>query len=117
MAVYQIQGIGRNQEFGAQTIMSAVGNGGGAGDTYVLPGLMSRFTWSTALIGSPTGVSATLQGSIDGTTWFTIDTSISTTNETRHVVNKTVAYLRGGDPTLTGGTAPKVSIKVAGAKQ
>jgi hypothetical protein len=70
----------------------------GAGTVYASPvvqgKLADRFTWTTTFTGTPTAITVNLQGSIDGTNYFTLDTSTSTTAEMRHVVNKPVRFTR-----------------------
>lgn len=75
---------------------------------------MSRYiTWHTITTGSPAGVDADLEGSLDQTNWEVLDTSTSTTGEMRHVVNKGVNWLRVKLNTLSGGTAPTFTAKIA----
>lgn len=63
-------------------------------------------TWQTSTTGSPTGVSCTLQGSLDGVNWATIDTTTSTSGELRFVTNSPVVYIRLNLGTFSGGTVP-----------
>lgn len=68
-----------------------------------------KHTWCTTIVGSPSGVSVTLQGSLDNSLWMTLDTSTSTSSECRHVVNKPVKYIKTNVGTFTGGTTVKVT--------
>lgn len=89
----------------------------GAGSAYAnavrrIGGKFANYTWQTVLTGAPTGVSITLQGSDDGANWTTIDTSTLATGETRYVANTPVTFLRANVGTLTGGTAPTVTVNL-----
>ena len=102
------------------TILSASATGNGA--TYSVPltnaqagDYNSTYAWQTNVTGGPTALSCTLEGSLDGTTWLTIDTNTATTSALR-VVNLAntnagpYAFLRAALGTLTGGTSPTVTI-------
>ena len=71
----------------------------------------SNHTMQTVVTGGPT-VSATLQGSLDGTNWVTLATSTSATGDMQHAVDKPVRYLRVVLGTFTGGTAPTFTARV-----
>jgi hypothetical protein len=66
----------------------------GAGTALTVSDRASSVTWQTVFTGTPTAITVNLEGSIDGTHYFTLDSSTSTTSEMRHVVNKNVDYLR-----------------------
>jgi len=66
--------------------------------------LLSKHTWEIVVTGAPANETTLLEGSINGTTWYTLDTSNITTSEMRHVVNKPVRYVRGNCTVLPGGT-------------
>lgn len=73
----------------------------GDGPVLNLGNVYTKFTWYTVITGG-SSVSITLQGSLDGTNWYTLDTSTSATSEMRHVVNKPVLYLKTNLGTWTG---------------
>lgn len=75
-------------------------------------GVLQNFTWQTVTTGSPASVSVTLEGSLDGTNWVTLDTSTSTGGEIRGVSGKPVAFLRADVGTLSGGTNPTVAVTI-----
>lgn len=77
--------------------------------TRSISGGPTLFTWQMAITGAPASVSTTLQGSLDGLNWATLDTSTNTTTELRFVANSPVVYLRLNLGTLTGGTVPTVT--------
>lgn len=85
---------------------SAVGAGAGVDLTYG----KGTFTVQTVVTGAPTAVSLTLQGSLDGTNWTTLATSTSTTGDQQYAVDKPQRYIRANLGTLTGGTAPTVTV-------
>jgi hypothetical protein len=70
----------------------------GAGAAFSLPmrdsGYPSVFTWQMVYTGTPSAITATLQGSIDNVNWFVLDTSTSTAGEMRSVAQKPVRFLR-----------------------
>lgn len=73
-----------------------------------LPG---AFTWQVIPTGSPSAISTTLEGSIDGSTWTTLDTSTNTSGEVRSVTGKPIRVLRCNLGTLTNGTNPTVTCQ------
>lgn len=80
--------------------------------------LASTFNHAIELIvtGSPSTCTYRLQGSIDNSTWFNISASDITCTSTTvaYEVDKPVVYVRGNLATLSGGTAPTVTLKYAG---
>jgi hypothetical protein len=83
----------------------------GTSQTLTLKKPFSTHAWHIVVTGSPSSVSVTLQGSIDGTNWTTLDTSTTTTAEKRYAVNMPNIYIRSNLGTLSGGTAPTVTVK------
>lgn len=88
----------------------------GAGSTYQTDRVYADHGWMITVTGAPTGVSVTLQGSLDGSAWVTLDTSTITTQEIRFVTAKPVVFVRANLGTLTGGTSPTVSVDYVGAR-
>lgn len=84
----------------------------GAGTSAALTVAASTHTYHVIVTGSPTSVNVDLEGSIDGVTWFVLDSSTTTTSEMRHVVNKLVENIRANLTTLTGGTSPTVTVEI-----
>lgn len=64
-----------------------------------------------------TAVTVDLEGSLDGATWFTLATHIFTAAEITaegsmfHITDKVVNFVRANLITLTGGTAPTVTVR------
>ena len=85
----------------------------GDGTVYALPyskgGL--KISWQIGTTGSPSGISSTIQISLDKTVWATIDTSTATAGEVRVIAALVVAkFIKVNLGTLTSGTAPTVTI-------
>ena len=80
-----------------------------------LPHLVSEHVFTTLITGSPTAVTLVLEGSIDGTNFFTLGTSTSTSSEMVFVVDKPVTYVRFDLTTWTGGT--DITVLWEGDKQ
>ena len=74
---------------------------------------MTKHTWTIVWTGGPSSAQVNFEGSIDGTNWFILDSSITTSSEMRHVVNKGVMYYRANVVTFSGGTNPAVTVKIA----
>lgn len=79
----------------------AVPTVGGTTDTTFL---LSKHTWEIVCTGPPANETTSLEGSINGTTWYVLDTSTITTSEMRHIVNKPVRYVRANCTVLPSGT-------------
>ena len=75
----------------------------GRGDSFELPRVFKNYAWEIIIAGNPNAVEVDLEGSIDGTNWFIIDTSYTTTKELRYVSDKQIAYVRANLITLEGG--------------
>jgi len=69
-----------------------------------------KITYTVVVTGAPSAVTLNIEGSVDKATWFTLDSSTTTTSEMRHIVNKPVMHIRANLATLTGGTAPRVRV-------
>lgn len=90
---------------GGCTSLALVTSGG------TLPG---NYTWQTIVTGSPASVSVTFVGSLDGTTWTTLDSNTSTTGTSRTVANANSYRFLGCVPgTLTGGSSPTITCQIS----
>lgn len=85
---------------------TATGDVGGTGGVVDLGATYCKFGLQTLVTGAPTGVSATLQGSLDGTHFYTLATSTSTTGDYQSVADKPTRWIKVNLGTLTAGTAP-----------
>lgn len=63
----------------------------------------SIITWTTILTGSPSAVNFTLDGSLDNSSWFTLDTSTNTSGEIRQLA-VSANFVRITLVSKTGGT-------------
>ena len=86
------------------TLLNAV-TSTGAGTAYWLGFLPVNHTWQVAYTGTATAIDVKLQGSIDNSTWFDLDTyDTASTPTMRHVVNKPINYIRANLATFTNGS-------------
>ena len=87
----------------------------GACTAYSMPStgstLPSAFTWQTIYTGSPTGTTVNFEGSLDYSTWSTMDSTTNTSGETRSISNKPVKFVRCNVTTLSGGSAPTATCQ------
>lgn len=90
----------------------------GAGPVRDLGGTYVVFTAQYIVTGAPSALAAKLEGSLDGATWFdltglNVTAAGAVTNSADAGVHYAVAYVRANVVTLTGGTAPTVSVWLA----
>lgn len=102
----------------AETSLAAVTSTGAASAYLVVTkdssgNYPTNWTWTNVFTGSPASTNTNLEGSIDAVTWFTLDSSTTTTSEMRHVAYKSVKFVRCNLSTLSGGTAPTATCKIA----
>lgn len=79
-----------------------------------VPHFFPNHTW---VIKSDTGskpgsMEVNLQGSLDGTNWFNLDTSTTITSEIRHIANKAVKFIRAKLREISGGGSPVPTVSV-----
>jgi hypothetical protein len=73
----------------------------------------TKYGWQASVSGSPDLVNMWLEGSIDGATWFTLDTfSMGANPHLRWVIDKPVNYLRVNFVNASGGTSPTATVSV-----
>jgi hypothetical protein len=75
-------------------------------------GVYSDFGWQTVVAGTFSGISVTLEASLDGTNWEVLDTTTDTAGEYRAVSGKPVQFLRANVGTFTGGTSVTVLLVI-----
>lgn len=91
----------------------------GAGSVHIVRPRPSKHTVAATMGGTvvATAVTVDLEGSLDNSTWFSLDSHPFTAAEITaeaamfHVVSRPVRYVRLNLVTLTGGTAPTVTGK------
>lgn len=89
----------------------------GAGSSWSVPesdwrGVFEDFGWQVVVAGTFSALSVTLEGSIDGTNWTTLDTSTATGGEYRAVVQHPVQFIRANVGTFTGGTSVTILLVI-----
>lgn len=72
------------------------------------------WTWMILTDASASAATVDLEGSIDGSNWFALDSWSGTGNTLRHVVNKPVRYIRAVVSDM--GDATSISVKVFGLR-
>lgn len=74
------------------------------------------FTWRISWNNNPSAVSMALEGTLDFTNWFSLDTSTNTSGEAKTVVDKVVKGVRARIVTMTphgSGTLTTVDILIS----
>jgi hypothetical protein len=94
-------------------IDKATGTGNGTAKEYKnVP--HTNYTWEVRVVqGTLSALSITLEGSLDGAHFYTLDTSTSTTSAMRHVANKPVKFIRAAIGTFAAqanSPVPKVTV-------
>jgi len=100
----------------ANTSLNAKGSSG-AGDTFgIVPfggfPLPRVFGWDVVVTGSPSSLRVDIEGSLDGTTWFQLDTYTTAASTLRFIVDKPVRYIRANLVTLGGGSSPTATTRI-----
>ena len=106
---------GINKTFVAQTATGATSTTLFS-STARVPGVPINHTAELIVTGAPATCTYRLQGTSDNTTWFDISASAITCTSTTvaYEANKPAKNIRGNLVTLTGGTAPTVTLKYVG---
>jgi hypothetical protein len=92
----------------------------GDGPAKLLANLTRHHTLQVVVTGDPTVVVVTLKGSLDGTTFFVLETvtfdagEITAEAAIRFSVDKAVTHVRANLVTLTAGTTPTVTALYEG---
>ena len=105
----------------ARTLLNAA-TGTGAGGTFKTNTIPDKHTVQVTMGGTvvATAVTVDLEGSLDGTFWQALAShaldagEITAEGAIFHVVNAPIKYVRANLTTLTGGTAPTVTVKYLG---
>ena len=86
----------------------------GAGEEFALylpnPGVPS-ITWQTIFSSAPASVSVRLEGSLDGVSWGTIDTSTNVNGEIRQIIGP-YNFVRANNNAVTGGAGLELSVLI-----
>ena len=103
----------------ALTLLSAV-TATGAGNSKDIGHIITNHVIQATITGAPTAVTVDLEGSIDGANFASIDSHVFTAGEltATHalvtLVDLPVTFVRANLTTLTGGTAPTVTVVYEG---
>lgn len=73
----------------------------------------SKMTWEIVVAGVLANQTTNLEGSIDGTNFYVLDTSTTITAEMRHVAFKPILYVRG-NCTIVGAGGGTVTVRFIG---
>jgi len=117
-AIIDMESVSKTGSFGGYTMLDGVTYTTTAySNTLAFPFPMSAFTINIVLAGGTvSAMSTTLEGSLDGSNWFTLSTYTNTSGESAHVVNKPVMFIRVGHSKTVATSTPAVTVKVSGAK-
>ncbi len=85
------------------------------GTAYCLPAPPSSKTirWTTKFASAPSAVSVKLQGSLDNSVWFDLDSSTSTAGESKSVTDIACVFIRAQKASQTDGGALTVEIIIS----
>ncbi len=93
-------------------LLAAV-TGTGAGTAVPVLNIPTSYGIQVTFTGSPSTVTVALEGSLNNTNFFVLDSSTyGTTGDIVFVVDKTVRYMRANLTTLSGGSSPTVTVLV-----
>lgn len=102
----------------APLISLAAATATGAGSAKSWPGPVNNVSMQVSFSGGSPTVKVTLEGTIDGTHWFTLATfDTGASGASGDIVSSATAVVmaaRANLVTLTGGTAPTVSAAIVG---
>lgn len=109
-------------EIGSQNfLLDGVNQGiaqGDVGPIVAMPPRSSRHIIPTNIAlqiditGAPSGVTVTLNGSLDGVNFYPVATYNATTGALYFIANSPVRFWQAVLTTLTGGTTPKVKVSI-----
>ncbi len=109
-----VVGVFKGEVFTSLNAVTATGAGDVAavGGPAALGGVPRKLSWEVRVTGAPTAIQVDLEGSLDNTNWYQIDTYNVVANTFRQVVDKGAKFVRANLITLTAGTAPTVTAKI-----
>lgn len=93
------------------TSLTTTGTGAVNGTTYALPPNANVITWQVVADGSAS--STVLQGSLNNTTWATLDSNAVATGGIQTVTFNAVRFIRINQVSRTGGTSTSGMFSVA----
>jgi len=79
------------------------------GTAYALPSPAAQLAWQVVITGTPVSITILLEGSLDNTTWFTLDSTSVVTGALRSI-NTPVAFVRARVSAISAGTTSRISV-------
>ncbi len=109
-----VVGVFSGEVFTSLNAATAVGAGDVAaiGGPAALGGVPRKIAWEVRVTGAPTAMQVDLEGSLDNSNWYQIDTYNTVANTLREVTQRGAKFLRVRLVTLTGGTSPTVTARL-----
>ncbi len=109
-----VVGVSSGEAFTSLNAATAVGAGDVAaiGGPAALGGVPRKLSWEVRVTGAPTALQVDLEGSLDNTNWYQIDTYNVVANTLREVTQRGAKFIRARLVTLTGGTSPTVTARI-----
>jgi hypothetical protein len=109
-----VVGVFSGEAFTSLNAVTAAGNGDVAAISGVNPmgGVPRKIAWEVRVTGSPTAMQVDLEGSLDNTNWYQIDTYNTVANALREVTQRGAKFIRARLVTLTGGSSPTVTARI-----
>jgi hypothetical protein len=101
---------------GVLTLLNAVTGTGAGTSNNISSTFPSKMTWQYVITGGTlSALTINLEGSIDNTNWFILDTTTQVTDQMRHIANKPILYVRANITSWTVGTStPVLTCKFIG---
>src|SRR3970040_898986 len=108
-----VVGVFSGEVFTSLNAVTAVGAGDVAAVSGVNPlgGVPRKIAWEVRVTGAPTALQVDLEGSLDNTNWYQIDTYNVVANTLREVTQRGAKFIRARLVTLTAGTSPTVTAR------
>ncbi len=109
-----VVGVFSGEAFTSLNAATATGPGDVAavGGAAPLGGVPRKIAWEKRVTGAPTAVQVDIEGSLDNSNWYQLDTENTTGNTFREITQRGAKFIRARLVTLTGGTSPTVTAKI-----
>ncbi len=109
-----VVGVFSGEAFTSLNAATATGPGDVAAVSGVNPlgGVPRKIAWEKRVTGGPTAVTVNIEGSLDNSNWYTLDTDNTTANTFKEITQRGAKFIRANLVTLTGGTSPTVTVRI-----
>ncbi len=109
-----VSGVFSGEVFTSLNAATAVGAGDVAaiGGPAALGGVPRKIAWEKRVTGGPAAVQVDIEGSLDNSNWYQLDTENTTGNTFREITQRGAKFIRARLVTLTGGTSPTVTARI-----